>query len=128
RAALPGRQPRRHRALVRDRHRGNPEPAHPRRAAQEPARRVRHRSQLVEGAFAMTRKRMAVVPPLFMLGLLPLAGCAASRAQTPPQAAEALVSAIPEPEPPRKLEIVRIPEPLPLPGQLKPIRTSVAPD
>ncbi len=66
----------------------------------------------------MTRKRLAVVPPLFMLGLLPLAGCAASRAQTPPQAAEQ----------PRRLEIVRIPEPLPLPGQLKPIRTSVAPD
>lgn len=76
----------------------------------------------------MTRKRLAVVPPLFMLGLLPLAGCAASRAQTPPQAAEALVPAIPEPEQPRRLEIVRIPEPLPLPGQLKPIRTSVAPD
>lgn len=76
----------------------------------------------------MSRKRKAVVPPLFMLGLLPLAGCTASRAQTPPQAAEALVSAIPEPEQPRKVEIVRIPEPLPLPGQLKPIRTAGVPE
>ena len=49
----------------------------------------------------MTRKRMAVVPPLFVLGLLPLAGCAASRAQTAPHAAKALVPAIPEPEQPR---------------------------
>lgn len=76
----------------------------------------------------MIRKSAAALPPLLMLGVLPLGGCAASRAETGPSAVDATVAAVPEVEPLRTVEIVRIPEPLPLPGQLKPLRTTVAPD
>lgn len=75
----------------------------------------------------MTRIRPALLPPMLVLGLLPLAGCTASRAQTPAPAIDT-VATVPEPPRPARVEIVRIPEPLPLPGQLKPIRTSVAPE
>lgn len=76
----------------------------------------------------MTRYGHAVLSPLLVLGLLPLTGCAASHAQTPAPATDNAVAAVPEPEQPRQVEIVRIPEPLPLPGQLKPIRNSILPD
>jgi type IV secretion system protein VirB9 len=68
----------------------------------------------------MIRYRKAAMPPLFAL-TLPLAGCATSHAQTRQEAAIPVVEAMPEAEAPRAVEIIRIPEPLPLPGQLKPL-------
>ena len=53
-----------------------------------------------------------------------LAGCATTSAKPPAVAyASALpeIAATPAPEPPRPVEVVTIPEPLPLPGQLKPV-------
>lgn len=71
----------------------------------------------------MTPIRLA----LLMAGL-PLAACAASHAQTPPLAFDASPAALPEPDPPRPIEIVRIPEPLPLPGQMKPLAVPAVPE
>lgn len=56
-----------------------------------------------------------------------LAACGASRAQTRPNPFETASSAVPAPDAPRPVEIVRIPEPLPLPGQLKPVAAAVGP-
>jgi len=71
----------------------------------------------------MTPIRLA----LLMAGL-PLAACTASHAQTPPLAFDAAPAAMPEPDPPRPIEIVRIPQPLPLPGQMKPLATPAVPE
>lgn len=56
------------------------------------------------------------------LPALMLAGCAVA-AKPPAIAYDAVeaIAAIPAPEPPRSFEVVVLPEPLPLPGQLKPI-------
>jgi type IV secretion system protein VirB9 len=74
----------------------------------------------------MIRHRAAALPPLLALAMVPLAGCTASRAQTASPAVDTVVAATPEPEPSRPVEIVRVPEPLPLPGQLKPIPISAS--
>lgn len=74
----------------------------------------------------MTPVRKALVPPLFALAALPLAACGASQAR--PQSFDAAPVALPAPEPARTVEIVRIPEPLPLPGQLKPVSAAAAPE
>lgn len=66
----------------------------------------------------MTPIRLAM-----LLASLPLAACTASHAQTPPLTFDAAPAAVAEPDPPKPVEIVRIPEPLPLPGQLKPLAT-----
>jgi len=53
-----------------------------------------------------------------------LAGCATTSAKTPAiiyDDPRAEIAATPAPEPPRQVEVVTIPEPLPLPGQLKPV-------
>ncbi len=51
-----------------------------------------------------------------------LAGCATSSAKPPAIASPpAEIAATPAPEPARAVEVVAIPEPLPLPGQLKPL-------
>jgi type IV secretion system protein TrbG len=53
-----------------------------------------------------------------------LAGCATTSAKPPAISYDdppMAVAATPTPEPPRAVEIVTIPEPLPLPGQLKPV-------
>jgi type IV secretion system protein TrbG len=60
----------------------------------------------------------------FLTSAAALAGCATTSAKppvityddTPPA-----IAATPAPEPPRPIEVVTIPEPLPLPGQLKPV-------
>lgn len=70
----------------------------------------------------------ATRPRLLAAALLPLAACTSSHAQTEALAFERAAAASPEPEQPRAIEIVRIPEPLPLPGQLKSIETSAAPE
>ncbi|MFZ5737011.1 MAG: P-type conjugative transfer protein TrbG [Pseudomonadota bacterium] len=76
----------------------------------------------------MTLIRKAVLPPLFALAALPLAGCGASHAQVHLEAFAAAPAAVAEPEQPKPIEIVRIPEPLPLPGQLKPLDTVRPPE
>ena len=63
-----------------------------------------------------------------MLTALPLAACSASHAQTAPLTLDAAPAAAPEAEQPKVVEIIRIPEPLPLPGQLKPVSTVPAPE
>ena len=61
-----------------------------------------------------------------------LAGCATTSAKPPVIAYDdppAPIAATPAPEAPRPVEVVTIPEPLPLPGQLKPVTdTSRAPE
>ncbi|WP_066798532.1 P-type conjugative transfer protein TrbG [Sphingomonas soli] len=69
---------------------------------------------------------MTPIRSALVLAALPLAACTASQAQTPPLAFDAAPAAVPEPNPPRSVEIVRIPEPLPLPGQLKPVSSPAA--
>lgn len=59
-----------------------------------------------------------------------LAGCATTSARPPAIAYDdppAEIAATPAPEPPRSVEVVAIPQPLPLPGQLKPVAPSVSP-
>ncbi|WP_294138495.1 P-type conjugative transfer protein TrbG [Sphingomonas sp.] len=59
-----------------------------------------------------------------------LAGCAVTSAKLPVIAYDDLPAAMmaaPAAEPPRAVEVVTIPEPLPLPGQLKPIEESPRP-
>lgn len=75
----------------------------------------------------MTRPCQTLLPML-LLAELPLAGCATSRASAQPAAQEVVVAVRAEPEPPRAVEIVRIPDPLPLPGQLKPMPGNDAQD
>ncbi|WP_066519159.1 P-type conjugative transfer protein TrbG [Sphingobium cloacae] len=65
------------------------------------------------------RLRKAVMPAL-LISASALGACAATSAKTanvPPLE----IAATPAPEPPRAVEVVTIPEPLPLPGQLKPV-------
>src|SRR5690606_17966319 len=96
---------------------------------QEPARRLRQRPQLVKGAVAMTpfhRSASAVL----LVSATALAGCATtSAAQTAIiyDAPPARIAAAPAPAPPRAVELLTIPEPLPLPGQWKPVADSAAP-
>jgi len=71
----------------------------------------------------MTPIRLAL-----LLASMPLAACTASHAQTPPLAFDSAPAAVPEPDRPKAVEIVRIPEPLPLPGQLKPMMASTVPE
>ncbi|BAV63307.1 MULTISPECIES: P-type conjugative transfer protein TrbG [Sphingobium] len=58
--------------------------------------------------------------PALLISASALGACAATSAKTanvPPLE----IAATPAPEPPRAVEVVTIPEPLPLPGQLKPV-------
>lgn len=72
----------------------------------------------------MIRNSKASAISLFVIAVLPLAGCAVSHAQTRADGFDAALRAVPAPEAPKPVEILRIPEPLPLPGQLKPIPAS----
>ena len=56
-----------------------------------------------------------------VVAALPLSACAVFHAESAPTAFDAARPAAPEPEPPKALEIIQVPEPLPLPGQLKPV-------
>ncbi|MGV7120520.1 P-type conjugative transfer protein TrbG [Sphingopyxis sp. 550A] len=71
------------------------------------------------------RFRKAAMPVLLMSASA-LGACATTSAKTanvPP----AEIAATPAPEPPRAVEVVTIPEPLPLPGQLKPVEAGARP-
>ncbi|HVB16649.1 MAG TPA: P-type conjugative transfer protein TrbG [Stellaceae bacterium] len=61
--------------------------------------------------------------------VLALAACAG---KTPPPAiaydSGSFTAAVPESAPPKPVQIVKVPEPLPLPGQLQPLPTKVKPD
>ena len=59
-----------------------------------------------------------------LLSATALAGCATTSAKVPSNAPQAEIAVTPAPEPPRTVEVVAIPEPLPLPGQLKPVAGS----
>ncbi|WP_319798409.1 P-type conjugative transfer protein TrbG [Nitrobacter sp.] len=68
-----------------------------------------------------------VALPVLLLSVTALAGCATAGAKPPliryDDAAPA-VRAMPTTEPPKPVEVVAIPQPLPLPGQLKPVATA----
>ncbi|MFC3098373.1 P-type conjugative transfer protein TrbG [Alteraurantiacibacter palmitatis] len=64
-----------------------------------------------------------------LLSASALAGCATTSAKPPAIAYDdppVEIAATPAPEPPRAVEVVTIPEPLPLPGQLKPVTDTAA--
>ncbi|MDF0544910.1 P-type conjugative transfer protein TrbG [Sphingobium sp. H39-3-25] len=75
------------------------------------------------------RFRKAAVPAL-LISASALGACTTTSAK-PPAAAfnapPAEITATPAPELPRAVEVVTIPEPLPLPGQLKPITAGIPP-
>lgn len=73
--------------------------------------------------------RRAATAALFV-SVTALAGCATTSARPPVIAFDdppPAIVATPSAEPPRAVEIVTIPEPLPLPGQLKPVKESARP-
>ncbi len=73
------------------------------------------------------RFRKAAVPAL-LISASALGGCATTAAKTSaPMAETSSVMATLAPEPPRAVEVVTIPEPLPLPGQLKPVTAGARP-
>lgn len=77
----------------------------------------------------MTRKSIILIA-----SACGLAGCAgharppAISYDAPPAANAAEIAATPAPEPARPVEVVTVPEPLPLPGQLKPVETAARPN
>lgn len=78
-------------------------------------------------------KRMSVrhaASAAMLLSETALAGCATTAAKPPAIAYDdppVEIAATPAAEPPRAVEVVTIPEPLPLPGQLKPVAESAVP-
>ena len=67
---------------------------------------------------------------VMLLSETALAGCATSSAKAPSIAYDdppREIAATPAAQPPRVVEVVTIPEPLPLPGQLKPVTQSASP-
>ena len=72
----------------------------------------------------MTRISRRYAAGAAMLSATALAGCATTSAKPPAIAYDdppPTIAATPAPESPRPVEVVTIPEPLPLPGQLKPV-------
>ena len=78
----------------------------------------------------MTRPSLRhAAPAALLVSAAALAGCATTSAKPPAIAYDDpphVIAATPAPEPPRAVEVVTIPEPLPLPGQLKPIEQSAS--
>jgi len=77
----------------------------------------------------MTWLSAHAVNPAILLVPIALAGCATASARPPAITYDdppAEIVATPAAEPPRAVEVVTIPEPLPLPGQLKPVAASPA--
>jgi type IV secretion system protein VirB9 len=69
-------------------------------------------------------------PAVLLVSATALAGCATSSAKPPVITYDdppAEIRATLAPEPPRPVEVVTIPEPLPLPGQLKPVASDARP-
>src|SRR5215468_2410705 len=114
RASLRERKSRRHGAMDRHHHHRARRPARRRTAAEKSPRRVRPRHQLVEGARLMCSRSLG-----FILISTVLTGCATFR---PPQISyDDEQPAVLQADPPKPVQIVERPLPLPLPGQLKPL-------
>src|SRR5499427_5647602 len=97
----------------RDRHLRHP--ARRRTAAEESSRRVCARHQLVEGARLMRSRSLAFM----LLMSTTLTGCATFK---PPLIGyDGEQPAVLETDPPKPVQVVELPKPLPLPGQLKPL-------
>src|SRR5712692_1398093 len=123
--------------MDRDSDGGDSNPARRRSPAEESARSLRQRHQLVEGVGTMTPPfRGTTVPAsrqlshtsfgksalaLLLMSTSMLAGC--SHLQTPPEIAldDPAEPAVLLADPPSQVEVVELPKPLPLPGQLKPL-------
>src|SRR5712664_3842668 len=136
-ARLRERLTRRHRAVDRDSDRRDSNPARRRSFAEESARSLRQRHQLVEGARTMTPPFHGTPVPasrqlshtsfgksglaLLLMSASVLAGC--SHLQKPPEIAldDPAAPAVLLADPPAQVEVVELPKPLPLPGQLKPL-------
>lgn len=76
----------------------------------------------------MTSNCTAILPALLTLAASPLTACSASDAMTRPESFDAAPAALPEAAQTKTVEIIRIPEPLSLPGQLKAIPVTSAPE
>src|SRR5215472_4452631 len=86
-----------------------------RTAAEESPRRVRPRHQLVEGAGLMRSRSLAFI----LLMSTALTGCATFK---PPLIGyDDEQPAVLQADPPKPVQVVELPKPLPLPGQLKPL-------
>ena len=126
-----------HRAMDRDTDRRDSNPARRRSVAEESAGSLRQRHQLVEGARTMTPHFHGIVVPasrqlsdrsfgksalaLLLISASVLAGC--SHLQKPPEIAldDPAEPAVLLADPPAPVQVVELPTPLPLPGQLKPL-------
>src|SRR5216683_2752194 len=121
--------------MDRDSDRRDSNPARRRSFAEESARSLRQRHQLVEGVGTMTLYFRGTMVPvsrqlshtsfgksaLALLLMSMLAGC--SHLQKPPEIAldDPAEPAVLLADPPAQVEVVELPKPLPLPGQLKPL-------
>src|SRR5262252_6776199 len=86
-----------------------------RTAAEESPRRVRPRHQLGEGAGLMRSRALAFI----LLMSTAQTGCATFK---PPQISyDDEQPAVLQADPPKPVQVVELPKPLPLPGQLKPL-------
>src|SRR5215471_4832281 len=86
-----------------------------RTAAQESPRRVRARHQLVEGARLMRSRCLGFMLMIYMA----LTGCATFK---PPMVSyDGEKPAVLQADSPKPVQVVELPKPLPLPGQLKPL-------
>src|SRR6266481_3236738 len=128
---------RHHRAMDRDSDRRDSNSARRRSFTEESARSLRQRRQLVEGVGTMTPPFRGVAVPasrklahvsfcksaltLLLMSASMLAGC--SHLQKPPEIAldDPAEPAVLLADPPAPVEVVELPKPLPLPGQLKPL-------
>ncbi len=126
RAPLQGRRARRDPALERHRHRHAPGPARPGPPASQPARNLRHRPELVQGARLMPASRLLTrLRPHRSLRLRSCGEAAADHLRRRGvQAGAAQADAAPAA--PKPVEVVEVSSPLPLPGQLKPLPAAKA--
>src|SRR3546814_5120615 len=115
------------------------DPSQCRPAAGEPARHLCQRNQLVKGAWAMKPSfRKAGIPafhilvlpvlrryalPFALLATTALAGCATTN--PPPEISyDSAAPAVQTVDPPAPVQVVELPRPLPLPGQLQRVEPS----
>src|SRR5579883_2306887 len=114
RAALCRQRARRHGALERHPHHRCADADRRRSAEEKSARRLRPRPQLVKGARLMRSLPLATL----LLVSMSLAACSTWK---PPEITydDTPKQAVLQPDPPKPVQIVELPKPLPLPGQLK---------
>src|ERR1700693_967905 len=115
RAALCRRPAGRYRTLERHPHHRRADADRRRAAEEEPARRLRPRPQLVQGARLMRTLPLATL----LLASVSLGACSTWK---PPEISydDTPRQAVLEPNPPKPVQVVELPTPPPLPCQLKP--------